>query len=1024
MSQDNYTQEVDDALADIDDICNESQQTAEIPPTENTDHESAASAAQDFDSMSIDEIEVELREKYSVRDFQYVYNTLKKDPDGGVEILLNISDSSKADAMKPILYRLRALLTGDSSTVSEPSGGTIMPPSQKESPENHDFESDSVAVRSMEGKTLATVIKSTLRNIPAEIQSLNQFTCRGGDDGKTPINPRTGYPAKWKLNNEIFPFAECVEPVEKGKYEGVSFLILRDNSILVIDLDHVVTNGEIIDRKAQQIVNFFKGKAYIELSKSKTGLHIFTRYSGDLPQWIFTNGKMKSFNGDNDIKYEFFIDDHLISPTGNIFDNHSMLGTIDTGELAQFLRQVFCDEYTRFIMLQFRSQGKLQLPTAGVEIDPNISFDIPPDELLEAAFQDPQFAEFAHVYQTGDSSIMGGRSERDFRIIRQLITMTNGDLGAVEYLFKRSACYTNAGQKNDPNPCAGIGRKGKEKDQESYLTRTIDKAIDRWNGKSFVPKSIWLKYIAPSLKKQGKSRDNLDLSGYNATEFANSKLIRQEFPDLISTVVGDSERSNLYNWNGYVFERVFKQKLIEKINKIGEKLSIIAGHSDESFAKILSSGAKKIEAKGSSIASLDLAVSGDRFHTTDEFNTAKDWFSFSNCYINTNPFSKDFLQIIAPDKSMLFTLSSSVAYKPNAKCPIFRKALKRMLPNDQTRREFIKAMALNLISGNPGQRFYFIYGLGANGKSTIATAIFKVLGKFAQSLKANVFRFNPNKDGSAPSPEWIQTRNKRAIWFDEISPAFIWDIERIKKIAAGGFDNDRLLFSNDMIDFKFECTPWAILNERINLSNVNDDALRRRIEVFYCGEKIPEGERDDSFEQKLESQSEQEGIVAMLIEEGLVNLFIDGGITPSPEMKAWKDILLENEGDFTDKFYDEVLEFDERASISLKALVAVVKAWGKDLPGSDEVKKVLENLSDRKIKDSIRRYFDSRHHDRHRVYTRGDCGERFQALGVNPEHANLKDIADEIEKALKKKQSKKNRQRYESSKQTDLNLDS
>ena len=1001
--QDDYTQEVDDALADIDEICNESQPTAKIPPTENTDPESEASAAQDLDSMSIDEIEVELREKYSVRDFQYVYNTLKKDPDVGVETLLNIDDTAKAAAMKPILYRLRDLLNGDSYTVSE---------------------TDSVAVQSMEEKTPATVIKSTLRNIPAEIQDLNQFTCRGGDDGKTPINPRNGYKARWKSNNEIFPFVECVESVEKGKYEGVSFLIRKENLILVIDLDHVAANGEIIDRKAQQIVHFFKGKAYIEFSKSKTGLHILVKYNGNLSQWIFTNGKMKSFNGDNDIKYEFFIDDHLISLTGNIFNNHSTLETIDMCELDQFLRQVFCDEYTRFVMLQFRSQGKLQLPTAGVEIDPSISFDVPPDELLEAAFQDPRYAEFAHVYQTGDSSIAGGRNQRDMRLILSLLTMTNGDLGAVEYLFKRSACYTNAGQKNDPNPCAGIGRKGKEKDQESYLTRTIDKAIDRWNGKSFVPKSIWLKYIAPSLKKQGKSRDNLDLSGYNATEFANSKLIRQEFPDLISTVVGDSERSNLYNWNGYVFERVFKQKLIEKINKIGEKLSIIAGHSDESFAKILSSGAKKIEAKGSSIASLDLAVSGDRFHTTDEFNTAKDWFSFSNCYINTNPFSKDFLQIIAPDKSMLFTLSSSVAYKPNAKCPIFRKALKRMLPNDQTRREFIKAMALNLISGNPGQRFYFIYGLGANGKSTIATAIFKVLGKFAQSLKANVFRFNPNKDGSAPSPEWIQTRNKRAIWFDEISPAFIWDIERIKKIAAGGFDNDRLLFSNDMIDFKFECTPWAILNERINLSNVNDDALRRRIEVFYCGEKIPEGERDDSFEQKLESQSEQEGIVAMLIEEGLVNLFIDGGITPSPEMKAWKDILLENEGDFADRFYDEVLEFDEEASISLKALVAVVKAWGKDLPGSDEVKKVLENLSDRKIKDSIRRYFDSRHHDRHRVYTRGDCGERFQALGVNPEHANLKDIADEIEKALKKKQSKKNRQRYESSKQTDLNLDS
>ena len=942
-------------------------------------------------------------------------------------------------------------LSNENESNKAPSGGTSVSPTIEEIPDPAESKIDSGAHQSMdaensnqtakdskskdeslaqdtvEEKNPATITKSNivsiLWNIPQELQSLNQFTCRGGDDGKTPMNPRTGYPAKWKLNNEIFPFAECVDPVEKGKYEGVSFLILRDNSILVIDLDHVVTNGEIIDRKAQQIVNFFKGKAYIELSKSKTGLHIFVKIHGDLPQWIFTNGRMKSFNGDNDIKYEFFIDDHLISPTGNIFDNHSMLGTIDMGELDQFLRQVFCDEYTRFVMLQFRSQGKLQLPISGIEIDSNINFDIPPDELIEATFNDPRYAEFAHVYQTGDSSIAGGRNQRDMRLILSLLTMTNGDLGAVEYLFKRSACYTNPnlGTKKDPDSCAGICRK---QDPEYYLKHTFERAIDRWDGKYFVPKSIWLQYIAPNQEKQGNPKTELALSGYNATEFANSKLIRQEFPDLISTVVGDSERSNLYNWNGCVFERVLKQQIIGKINKIGEKLIAIASHSDESFAKILNSGAKKLETKSSATASLDLAVVDDRFHTTDEFNTAKDWFAFINCYINTNPFSKDFLKIIAPDKSMLFTLSSSVVYKPSAKCPIFRKALKRMLPNDQTRREFIKAMALNLISGNPGQRFYFIYGLGANGKSTIATAIFKVLGKFAQSLKANVFRFNPNKDGSAPSPEWIQTRNKRAIWFDEISPSFVWDIERVKKIAAGGFDNGRLLFSNDMIDFKFECTPWAILNERINLSNVNDDALRRRIEVFYCGEKVPESERDDYFEQKLESQSEQEGIVAMLIEEGLVNLFIDGGITPSPEMKAWKDILLETEGDFTDKFYDEVLEFDERASISLKALVAVVKAWGKSLSESEEVKKVLENLSDRKIKDSIRRYFDSRHHDRHRIYTRGDCGERFRALGVNPECANLKDIADKIENDLRTKQSKKDRQRYESSKQTDLNLDS
>ena len=909
--QDDYTQEVDDALADIDEICNESQPTAKIPPTENTDPESEASAAQDLDSMSIDEIEVELREKYSVRDFQYVYNTLKKDPDVGVETLLNIDDTAKAAAMKPILYRLRDLLNGDSYTVSE---------------------TDSVAVQSMEEKTPATVIKSTLRNIPAEIQDLNQFTCRGGDDGKTPINPRNGYKARWKSNNEIFPFVECVESVEKGKYEGVSFLIRKENLILVIDLDHVAANGEIIDRKAQQIVHFFKGKAYIEFSKSKTGLHILVKYNGNLSQWIFTNGKMKSFNGDNDIKYEFFIDDHLISLTGNIFNNHSTLETIDMCELDQFLRQVFCDEYTRFVMLQFRSQGKLQLPTAGVEIDPSISFDVPPDELLEAAFQDPRYAEFAHVYQTGDSSIAGGRNQRDMRLILSLLTMTNGDLGAVEYLFKRSACYTNPnlGTKKDPDSCAGICRK---QDPEYYLKHTFERAIDRWDGKYFVPKSIWLQYIAPNQEKQGKSRDKLDLSKFDGTEADSGQVIHQIFPDLIKAKQTESEKISYFNWQKSYFEPVSYDDLQHSFEEIGNMILAEASklsrkdESEKYRRQALTAGGKGLKTKKFATAAMSFAP--QECLSEDDLNASLEWLPLANCYINTNPFSDSFLQIIAPDKSMRFTMQCPVEYRPGAKCPIFMKVLKFAFPDPVERREFIKALAMGLIGGNPYQVMFFLYGLGTNGKSTLIKAFANAIGSdFSDDIKRGTLQFNPLKDSSASSSDLAKFKNKRALYLEEASKKITFDIAMLKNIIAGGKISARKLH-HDESSFPCLATIYAMTNTFPGFSEEIDFAMDRRAIFFEFKKRVPPEMIDPNLDQKLASKEEKEGILALLIETGLVALYIDGGMKPTLAMKGIKKSMLAPDENPVENFFDECIDLnaEQTSIISSKALVSLYKHY-------------------------------------------------------------------------------------------------
>lgn len=867
-----------------------------------------------------------------------------------------------------------------------------------------------------------------LQNIPSQLKKLNQFTCRGGIDGKTPLNPKTGLKAQWKDPNSLCSFDDACHFVANGKYEGISLAIRKENSIVVIDLDHVVSNGKIIDEKAREIVNSIGKSCYIEFSKSETGLHLFAYLEGDVPQWIrSSNGHgIKKFRGSDKIAYEIFTEDHLISPTGKIFGKYSNLGTINADKLDQTLRYIFQFEYTEFVFKQYRNDGKLQLPPVGIQIDSNlhIDSDIPINELLEAALTDPAYSNFAHVFQTGDSTAAGGRSERDFTLILQLLTLTNGDLDKTEYLFKQSACYLNPdnGNKKDPDPFAGIARKS---DPDRYLSITIDNTIDRWNGHYFVPKSIWTKYIAKHEKVNAKPESVLVLpANYDATDSDNGQLIREKIPDLISVGSYDSEKYTLFDWQNSHFQKTSINKLATTISKIGDELKFQASklsEQDSPMQKLLKAGAKKIKSREGMKNAVFYAAANDRFFTEEEINTSDDWFACANCYINTNPHSKDFLKVIAPDKSMHFTMSSSVEYRPGAKCPVFMATLERSLPDPHERYEFIKAVSRALFAGNPDHLFCFIYGLGANGKSTITKAVRNVLGDFAKDMKSDSLKFNPKREGSAPAPDIMHIRDARSVWTEEFPQKFQFDIGRIKSYSSGGRITERQLHK-EVVEFVLKCSPFAITNERPNFPDENDDALFRRCIFFHFDQKIPIAEQDESLDQKLSTRAEREGILALLIEVGLIGYKTDGGLKPTQKMLALKDEIFSGESDCISKFFGECVQYEEGASISAKALTAAVKAWGNSLPPeNEEIHKQIENCKEKTLATRIARFIYRFFDKKFPIYTRG-AGRRYRNLKITGNETLLNAIKA-VEKSLAEKRAAIDRDRYAKFQQPEIEID-
>ena len=121
-------------------------------------------------------------------------------------------------------------------------------------------------------------------NIPGKLKTLNQwvfwrFKKETNSDGSTrltkPPYQANGLSMASTTKRETWSsFEEINKRYQAGSCDGIGFVLADGDGIAGIDLDHCVFDGVPTDA-ALEILERFKGKAYIELSPSNEGLHIF-----------------------------------------------------------------------------------------------------------------------------------------------------------------------------------------------------------------------------------------------------------------------------------------------------------------------------------------------------------------------------------------------------------------------------------------------------------------------------------------------------------------------------------------------------------------------------------------------------------------------------------------------------------------------------------------------------------------------------------------------------------------------------
>ena len=235
-------------------------------------------------------------------------------------------------------------------------------------------------------------------------------------------------PATWTT----FELAKAAYQDLEGVYDGICFMLARDNGIVFIDLDNCIKDG-VIDPWAVEIVNRFN--SYTEKSQSGKGLHILIKGQKPGPKC-----RTLKFPG-----IEIYDHARQCCLTGNVWENHLTI-TSRQGELNRLYLEIFGKEEAR--------PRPVRKPTGG----PHRLSD---EALLLKAKTAKDGSKFEALWNGSTLGYNGDDSAADMALMNILAFWTSGDAAQMERLFSQSR----------------LGQRDKWRDRSDYRDRTIRKAL-------------------------------------------------------------------------------------------------------------------------------------------------------------------------------------------------------------------------------------------------------------------------------------------------------------------------------------------------------------------------------------------------------------------------------------------------------------------------------------------------------------------------------------------------------------------
>lgn len=270
------------------------------------------------------------------------------------------------------------------------------------------------------------------------------------------------------------------------------------------------------------------------------------------------------------------------------------------------------------------------------------------------------------------------------------------------------------------------------------------------------------------------------------------------------------------------------------------------------------------------------------------------------------------------DKENLITKISPVIFDPEAESPLWEQFMDTITGGNPNLIKFIqRAVGYSMTAHIFEQSLFFLYGTGANGKSTFLEVIRYVMGDYAQQSDFSTFFAKPN---NSINNDLARLRGSRFCSAVEAGEGKKFDEVVIKQATGGDKLTARFLYQEY---FEFDATfkIWFEANHKPEISGT-DHAIWRRIHLIPFTVTIPESDQDKKLTGRL--KAEASGILNWCLEG--CSEWLDYGLGLPDEVRG-ATAGYRQEMDVLAHFIDDICTVKQRAKVRVEELYLAYKEW-------------------------------------------------------------------------------------------------
>ncbi|HSJ01749.1 MAG: phage/plasmid primase, P4 family [Verrucomicrobium sp.] len=275
-------------------------------------------------------------------------------------------------------------------------------------------------------------------------------------------------------------------------------------------------------------------------------------------------------------------------------------------------------------------------------------------------------------------------------------------------------------------------------------------------------------------------------------------------------------------------------------------------------------------------------------------------------------------QFLPPDRQWLMTKCCDVSHDAGAACPKWESFVQRILPDPEVRR-FMQISAGYWLSGDTSaQIFWFLYGAGANGKSTFLEIISRIGGDYARRAGNSMLSVTTNNREA--SLELSTLPGVRLLVGSEMGDGMRLNTELLKDMTGEDTLTARAHYESHF-NFKPTCKLVMFGNHKPVITDT-DGGIWRRPRLIPFTQVIPEAERNLKLKDEL--WEERSGILNWCL-EGL-RLWRQEGLTAPASVISVTESFRES-SDILGEFLREHTQAEPGGRLLLKDLYARYTSW-------------------------------------------------------------------------------------------------